>query len=251
MSWLYNLREKPEVDTRSLRNKKHARAAVNQKAPQVPPPLYQVDPKITRSELIGAHTKWLLCTSAFWVRGDQCEVLQPYVPKGYWFETGRPSQLPPPGLDCYNLTGNEPEVPVVKNCRIKKGLTMVLPVLNSFYVACDTPGSFEDPRKGSESVSTAMHSMSIVKATLDGKPISSLDAIYIQTQDGDADYRLATDSFCTDHLEIFDDYGGCPLYASGPYVFLKTTELSAGSHELILIGTWGFCAAVKHQFTIY
>jgi hypothetical protein len=129
---------------------------------------------------------------------------------------------------------------------------MVLPAVNTVSINCDTRRKPADPRIGAEDVSTSMRSMEFVKATLDGKPISSLDAIYIQSQDGDADYRLATDSFCTDALGLFDTLRGCPLYAGGAYVFIDTSKLPVGSHELILIGTDanGFCSAVKHQFTL-
>jgi hypothetical protein len=262
MSRVHKLQEKPDTDSRLLGNKKRqkrVRAAVIEEPTCVPPAPatdpYQVDPKISRSELIGAHTKWLLCTSAFWALGNQCEASQPYVPEGYWFETGRPIALKKPtGIRCSKLTGNEPEVPVVKNCRVKRGLTMVLPAINSIEVACDNCTSFWDPRRGSELVSKALRDMDFIKATLDGVPVSSLDAIYIQTQDGDADYRLATDSFCNDFLGIFGLNGGCPLIVGGLYVFIDTTELLPGPHELLLIGTRnskdGFCSAVKHKFIL-
>jgi hypothetical protein len=253
VSWLDNLREKPEAESRRLgRTKRQKRASAAVTAATVPSSVpYQVDPKITRVELIGAHTKWLYCTVAFWTLGDKCETSQPFVPQGYWFETGRPATLPP-AVACSSLTGNEPEVPVVKNCRFKQGLTMVLPAINALSVACKARRKPADPRIGAESVSTRMRDMKFVKATLDGKDISSLDAIYIQTQDGDANYGFATDSFCIDEFNAFNFYGGCPLYAGGAYVFIDTSKLPVGSHELILIGTDanGFCSAVKHQFTL-
>jgi hypothetical protein len=211
---------------------------------------YQVDPKITRPELVGAHTKWLYCSSAFWVlSGGQCETSQKFVPDGYWFETGRPV---PAGTNCSALTG-EGDVPVV-NCRFKRGLKMVLPVVNYQYVAC-TDGRREDPRLGVEEVMNNLFKMQTLKATLDGAKVASFDVIPVATQDGDADYTLPTPSSrCIDFLGIFRDYGGCPLFGSGQYAFIDTTNLTKGKHELVLIG--GFvdspgCSAVKHVFTLY
>jgi hypothetical protein len=49
---------------------------------------FQVDPSITRPQLVSYHTKWLFCSSAFWVLGNKCEKKQQFVPEGYFFETG-------------------------------------------------------------------------------------------------------------------------------------------------------------------
>jgi hypothetical protein len=210
-----------------------------------PPPPFQVDPKITRPELVGAHAKWLFCSSAFWTLKGQCETKQRFVPDGYWFETGRQ-----PGANCTDLTTYD--IPVV-TCRVKKGLTMVLPVVNYLVVACSDDGKRDDPRKGVAEVMDQLRTMRILQATLDGANITSFDAILVATQDGDGDYTLPSPSSrCYDNFGIFQPQGGCPLYAAGYYVFIDTKKLAKGAHELVLISDYGgFCFAVKHMFTLY
>lgn len=219
------------------------------------PPPYQVDPKISRPELVGAHTKWLYCSGAFWELGEgECETRQKYVPDGYWFETGRPM---PDGTICSALTGDG-DVPTA-SCRVKKGQKMVLPVVNIIYVGCDTEGVREDPRLGPAVLQQLVPGLTIIKATLDGTAIDFLDVLNMILQDGDADYTYPTvrDRGCVESAAGDVDFallGGCPISAGGPYVFIDTKKLSKGAHELILIGEDtrnGFCSAVKHLFTLY
>jgi hypothetical protein len=220
--------------------------------PPPPPPPYQADPKITRPQLVGAHTKWLYCSSAFWVLGEgQCERKQRFVPDGYWFETGR---LMPNTTNCSALTGDG-DVPTA-SCRFKRGLKMVLTVVNFPYWACDTEGALEDPRLGPATLQDLVTTLRIVKATVDGKDIDFQDALMIVTQDGDADYTYPTvRDRCVQSDQVdFPLLGGCPLYAGGPYVFIDTKNLTKGAHELVMIGedtSDGFCSAVKHLFILY
>jgi hypothetical protein len=215
---------------------------------------YQYDPRITRPELVGAHTKWLICSSAFFELGEgQCETRQRYVPDGYWFETGR---LMPNGTNCSALSGNG-DIPTA-SCRFKKGLKMVLPVVNIYYYACDAQGVIEDPRLGPELLQRLVPGLKIRKATLDAKAIDPLDALNMILQDGDSDYTYPTvRDRCVQSSESGVDFpllGGCPISAGGPYVFIDTKNLTKGAHELILIGedtSNGFCSAVKHLFTLY
>jgi hypothetical protein len=212
---------------------------------------YQADPRISRPSLVGAHSKWLWCSSAFWVlENGQCEVKQKFVPPGYWFETGRPM---PTGTDCSALTGDG-DIPVA-NGSLKRGLKMVLPVVNAIYIARDDNGKLEDPRVGVASVSSSVCALTIHKATLDGADVNALDAVTVLTQDGDGDYRMLTmNDACRDEFDLFGTLGGCPLYSGGPYVFIDTARLAPGEHELVLIGedsSNGFCSAVKHVFTLY
>jgi hypothetical protein len=220
--------------------------------PPPPPPPYQADPRMTRPQLVGAHSKWLLCSSAFSALGEgQCETRQKFVPDGYWFETGRSM---PNTTNCSALTGDG-DVPTA-SCRFKRGLKMVLPAVNLFYWACDTEGAVEDPRLGPEFLQNVVPFQKILKATLDGKNVSSLDAVKVVLQDGDADYAFPTvrDRCVQNAAFDFKLYGGCPLYAAGPYVFIDTKNLTKGEHELVMIGvdtSNGFCSAVKHLFTLY
>lgn len=218
-------------------------------------PLYQVDQNITRPELVGAHTKWLYCSGAFWFpQKSKCENKQLFVPSGYWFETGRPYDGP---KKCSELTGDD--ATVVK-CRFKKGKTMVLPAVNLLYYGCDANGDLEDPRLGVSFLMGALGEVKFVKATLDGTNVDPLDAITVVTQDGDGDYKLEFGSAnCAADAPGIDYVlnEGCPLYAAGPYVFISTKNLSKGKHTLILIGegsgevTGAFCSAVKHEFTLF
>lgn len=213
-------------------------------------PLYQVDQRITRPELVGAHTKWLYCTGAFWFpQKSQCADKQLFVPSGYWFETGRPYDGP---KKCSELTDDD--VPVVK-CRFKKGKTMVLPAVNQLYLGCDANGDLEDPRLGVSSLLGILGDLKFVNATLDGTNVDPLDAITVVTQDGDGDYKIQFgNAKCAKSVPQFDYVlnEGCPLYAAGPYVFISTTNLTKGTHKLILIGEYGnACSAVKHEFTLY
>jgi hypothetical protein len=212
-------------------------------------PSFQVDPFITRPKLISAHTKWLYCSSAFWVLKDQCETTQKFVPYGYWFETGRAT---PEGTDCKALTGDG-DVTVVKTCRVKKGLTMVLPVVNTPYIACDfDTGELEDPRLGPSLLweFRACNYHTVHNATLDGKSIDSLDLVTVATQDGDMNQRLSGDPTCNDYND-FLRYKDCPVGGVGPNVFIDTSKLTKGKHELLLIGSGGTtCSAVKHEFTL-
>jgi hypothetical protein len=223
--------------------------------PPPPPPPYQADPKMTRPQLVGAHTKWLLCSSAFWVLGEgQCERKQRFVPDGYWFETGRPM---PNTTNCSALTGDG-DVPTA-SCRFKKGLKMVLPVVNLFYWACDTEGAIEDSRLGPATLLPLLPFLKILKATVDRSDIDFQDAVPVVLQDGDADYTYPTvRDRCVQPTPSsgidFPLFGGCPLYAAGPYVFIDTKNLTKGEHELVMIGedtSNGFCSAVKHLFTLY
>jgi hypothetical protein len=213
---------------------------------------FQVDPKITRPQLVSAHTKWLYCSSAFWVLGGQCETRQRFVPDGYWFETGRSV---PDGTNCSALTGDG-DVSVV-SCRFKRGLRMVLPVVNVIYYACsDADGSLEDPRLGPQALQSAIPLISILKLTLDNGTVDFRDALNVVTQDGDGDYTYPTvRDRCVQSSQVnFPFLGGCPLYAAGPYVFIDTKNLTKGTHELVMIGKDDFlggCSAVKHIFTLY
>ena len=208
---------------------------------------FQVDPKITRPQLVSAHTKWLLCDSAFWVLENKCEKKQKFVPDGYFFETGRPAFE---GSICSELTGNG-DVPVVKTCRIKQGKVMVLPVVNQPYTACNTDGTVEDPRIGPAALSPLIPYFIVHKADLDGAPVDYLDSLNVITQDGDMDSRLSGDATCVDYNGLIPTFTGCALGAVGPYVFINTSKLTKGKHELVLIGeNDGFCSAVKHKFTI-
>ena len=210
---------------------------------------FQVDPDITRPQLVSAHTKWLYCTSAFWaLTNGKCEKTQKFVPDGYFFETGRPT---PVGTNCKKLTGNG-DVHVVTTCRVKQGLRMVIPVVNSLWIGCNEGGGdLEDPRVGPAYLAGTLKKMVVHKATLDGKKIDENSLLNVLTQDGDWDYRLSGDSTCVDKYNNIPDYKGCPLGAAGPYLFLNTRKLAKGPHELILIGeNDGFCSAVKHKFTV-
>jgi hypothetical protein len=211
---------------------------------------FQVDPDITRPQLVSAHTKWLMCTSAFWaLTNGKCEKTQKFAPDGYFFETGRRT---PPGTNCKALTGNG-DVHVVNTCQVKQGLRMVIPVINSYWVGCKEGGGLEDPRVGPAYLAGALKKMVVHKATIDGKKIDENSLLNVLTQDGDWDYRLSGDSTCVDKYNNIPDYEGCPLGAAGPYLFLNTKKLAKGPHELILIGEnkgTGFCSAVKHKFTI-
>jgi hypothetical protein len=71
---------------------------------------FQVDPSITRSQLLSHHTKWSYCSLAIWALGNQADTQQKYVPSGYWFESGR---LMPAGTNCGALTGND--IPTTTN----------------------------------------------------------------------------------------------------------------------------------------
>jgi hypothetical protein len=144
---------------------------------------FQVDPRITRPELVGAHTKWLYCSSAYWELGEgQCERTQRYVPDGYWFETGRPM---PNTTNCSALTGDG-DVPTAI-CRFKRGLKMVLPVVNLPYVGCDlNTGVLEDPRLGPATLQAVINLESILKLTLDNGTVDFQDALNVVTQDGEA-----------------------------------------------------------------
>jgi hypothetical protein len=214
-----------------------------------------VDPTITRPHLVSYHTKWLYCSAAFWALGDQCETRQQFVPKGYFFETGRPSTLPP-GTVCGDLTGYEPEVTVVKNCRVKKGLTMVLPAVNLLYVGCNTDtGELEDPRLGPAVLAELFPDVVFRKATLDNNNTEYLDSLKVLGQDGDFVARLTFGgATCTDGAGINLTLNkGCPVSALGPYVFIDTSKMTKGRHTLILIGelvSAGFCSAVRHEFTL-
>ena len=210
---------------------------------------FQVDPDITRPQLVSAHTKWLYCTSAFWaLTNGKCEKSQKFVPDGYFFETGRPT---PAGTKCNKLTGNG-DVHVVTTCRVKQGLRMVIPVINHSWFGCvEGGGELEDPRIGPAFLAGELKTMVVHKATLDGKMIDENSLLNVLTQDGDWDYRLSGDSTCVDKYNNIPDYKGCPLGAAGPYLFLNTRKLAKGPHELVLIGeNKGFCSAVKHKFTI-
>ena len=202
---------------------------------------------------MSAHTKWLICSNAFLTLGDKCETRQKFVPDGYFFETGRRA-FPPKNKKCKDLTGNDDDVTVVKGCKFKKGLTMVLPAVNYFSFACNEDGTLEDPRYGPQYLSERVRNMKFVKATIDGKKIDPLDAIYISTQDGDFRFKIEVlgHDKCPNRNTYYDDYEGCHTYAGGPYVFINTDKLSKGKHTLILIGSFGdFCSGVKHIFELY
>ncbi|KAI2497734.1 hypothetical protein MHU86_16776 [Fragilaria crotonensis] len=209
---------------------------------------FQVDPDITRPQLVSAHTKWLFCTSAFWaLTNGKCEKTQKFVPQGYFFETGRKM---PDGTNCKGLTGNG-DVPVVTTCRVKRGLRMVIPVVNTLYVACNEGGDIEDPRIGPAYLAGTFKKTVVYVATLDGKEIDEKSLLNVLTQDGDWDYRLPGDATCVDTFNYIPAYKGCPVGAAGPYVFLNTRKLAKGPHQLVLIGeSDGLCSAVKHKFTI-
>lgn len=209
---------------------------------------FQVDPKITRPQLISAHTKWLFCSGAYWRLKGKCETTQKFVPAGYWFETGR---QPTTSKKCSLLTGKG-DVQVVNNCSVKKGLRMVLAVVTANYVSC-TDGVEEDPRQAPAELASYLSRITLHKANLDGKPVGSFNSLIVITQDGDLDYRLSGDASCkpNDINGAIPDYVGCPLGAVGHYVFLNTNILTKGKHELLLIGEVdGQCSAVKHVFTV-
>lgn len=213
---------------------------------------FQVYRNITRPQLVSAHAKWLFCSSAYWLNGDTCEKTQKFVPKGYWFETGRPTNTQ---YNCDSLTGNG-DVTVVDNCNVKKGLIMVLAVITNAWVGCKVKGEgvLEDPRQAPAELALTLPSIVAHKTNLDGKPIHYFNSLKVMTQDGDLDYRLSGDASCVEN--DFDGWlpgsKGCPVGASGHYVFINTKKLSKGKHELLLIGQdyQGWCSAVKHKFTI-
>ena len=127
---------------------------------------YQYDPDISRPGLVSAHAKWLICSNAFFTLGNKCETRQKYVPDGYFFETGRRA-FPPKNKKCKDLTGNDDDVTVVKGCKFKKGLTMVLPAVNFVDFACNLDGTLEDPRLGPQFLSEPVRKLKLVKATVE------------------------------------------------------------------------------------
>jgi hypothetical protein len=210
---------------------------------------YQVDYAIRRPQVVSAHTKWSLCTSKYYIGEGRCDTQQPFVPKGYYFETGR--RLPE-GTICSDLTGVN-DVPVV-SCRIYQGVTLVLPIVSQAYYACDTQGQIEDPRIGPSLLMDQVCNYEVLKATLDNVPISMKDSLRVVTQDGDGNNRLAFGKTpCTDYFGDFALFYNCPLYASGEYVFIDTTSLRLGNHTLVLIGqdnSDGFCSAIRFEFVL-
>jgi hypothetical protein len=226
---------------------------------------YQVDPGITRPQLLSHHTKWFFCSLAYWgTLGKEADMEQKFVPSGYWFESGR---LMPAGTNCGALTGND--IPTTTNGRVTNNQTMVLPVINSPYFACNklTDGALEDPRVGPFKMAFGCENNPFIvhTATLDGQDIDYLDSIVTHGQDGDFVTRLNYgNTACRgDFLAITNiDYKvarGCPLSAGGPYVFINTRALTKGKHVLILVGEAivpnllglpAACSAVRHEFTI-
>jgi hypothetical protein len=199
--------------------------------------------------VVGVHTKWSLCTSKYYIGEGSCDTQQPFVPKGFYFETGR--RLPE-GTICSDLTGVN-DVPVV-TCQINQGVTLVLPVVSQSYYACDEQGQIEDPRIGPAFLMQQVCNYEVLKATLDNVPISMKDSVRVVTQDGDGTNRLAFGKTpCTDYFGDFALFYNCPLYAAGEYVFVDTTSLSLGNHSLVLIGqdnSDGFCSAVRFEFVL-
>jgi hypothetical protein len=202
-----------------------------------------------RAQVIGVHTKWSLCTSNYYIGEGSCDTQQPFVPEGFYFETGR--RLPE-GTVCSNLTGVA-DVPVV-TCRLIRGVTLVLPVVSQSYYGCDEQGQIEDARIGPAKLMKEVCNYEVLKATLDDDPISAKDSVRVVTQDGDGTNLLAFgETPCTDYFGDFVQFFNCPLYAAGEYVFVDTTSLTLGKHSLVLIGqdnSDGFCSAIRFNFVL-
>lgn len=131
---------------------------------------------------------------------------------------------------------------------------MVLPVVNSPYIGCNTEtGELEDPRLAPSTLweYRACNYHTVHNATLDGKPIDPLDLLMVLSQDGDYSQKLSGDPACIDYNEFLPLNEGCPLGAAGPYVFIDTSTMRKGKHTLLLIGSAGeSCSAVKHEFML-
>jgi hypothetical protein len=202
-----------------------------------------------RAQVIGVHTKWSLCTSKYYVGEGSCDTQQPFVPRGFYFETGR--RLPE-GTVCSALTGVA-DVPVV-TCQLVQGVTLVLPVVSQSYYGCDEQGKVEDGRIGPAKLMKEVCNYEVLKATLDGAPVSAKDSVRVVTQDGDGTNLLSFGGTpCTDYFGDFVQFANCPLFAAGEYVFVDTAGLSLGNHSLVLIGqdnSDGFCSAVRFDFVL-
>jgi hypothetical protein len=202
-----------------------------------------------RAQVIGVHTKWSLCTSKYYVGEGACDTQQPFVPKGFFFETGR--RLPE-GTVCSALTGAS-DVPVV-TCQLVQGVTLVLPVVSQSYYGCDEQGKVEDGRIGPAKLMKELCNYEVLKATLDGAPVSAKDSVRVVTQDGDGTNLLSFGGTpCTDYFGDFVQFANCPLFAAGEYVFVDTGGLGLGNHSLVLIGqdnSDGFCSAVRFDFVL-
>ena len=201
---------------------------------------------------MSAHTKWLLCTNAFQYSKSQCTP-QTFVPFGYFFETGRELRISLPENETCDSIGDR-NIYTVTGCKVKQGLTMVMPVVNSMCVAatCDTSKNcqLDDPRYASAAL--WIPSFYVVTATLDGEDIDPIDLPRMVSQDGDFVFKTdMSPTRCPNRYKNVDHMDGYPVGAAGPYAFIDTSRLKKGMHELFLIGgEVAFCSAAKHVFEV-
>lgn len=218
-----------------------------------------MDPFYRRAEIVSAHTKWLLCTNAFEGSKDQCTP-QTFVLPGYFFETGRAlkSPLAVNNATCETLT--DINMYTVTGCKVRRGLTMVVPVVNSYYWAStcdanDTNCVLDDPRLGPDVINSLAEEHKTVTAKLDGVTIDPFDRPKVWMNDGDLTSKAnMSPTKCPKRNTNYDSANGYPVGAAGTYVFINTSEMAKGTHELVLIGKTDlnptFCSAVKFVFQI-
>lgn len=203
---------------------------------------------------MSAHAKWLMCTNAFLYSKSECAP-QTFVPFGYFFETGRELRISLAENETCDSIGDR-NIYTVTGCKVKQGLTMVVPVVTTYYVAvtCDADNSncqVEDPRVATANVWASTYHL--VTATLNGENIDPLDLPRIVSQDGDLVFKAdMSPTKCPNRMKSSDITDGYPLGASGLYAFIDTSRLKKGTHELFLIGEIQsfFCSAVKHVFEV-
>ena len=218
---------------------------------------YQVDPFFRRAEVVSAHTKWLLCTNAFEASKDQCTP-QTFAIPGYFFETGRELKSPlAVNATCDKITDSN--IYTVTGCKVRRGLTMVLPVVNSYAwgSTCDANNKncvLDDPRLAPTQMNPIAETLHIITAKLDNVTIDPFDSPKMYLNDGDMTFKAnMSPTKCPKRRTDYDTANGYPVGAVGPYVFINTRKMTKGKHELLLIGgpdDSNFCSAVKHVFQI-
>jgi hypothetical protein len=208
----------------------------------------------SKEQIVADHTKWLACSYAFDI-GETCSKRQRFVPEGYFFETGR-ALVVPDDTTCADVTATN-SVTEVK-CRIKRGLTMVLPVYNSVCVSVvlDDAGKEQpEPLKVCHVYmweTLELSSPDFIKATLDGEPLDTNTIILSPDKDVLPQIKSNIED-CPDRLFPNLNIDGYPITAGGPYVFLDTSDMRLGEHELVLIGGMasnGCVSGVKHTFVL-
>jgi hypothetical protein len=214
--------------------------------------------KKSKEQLVADHAKWLACSGAFYI-GETCSKRQRFVPEGYFFETGRQLVINTNDTTCADVTAAN-SVPEVK-CRIKRGLTMVLPVHTQlcFSAALDDEGNvLEEPEPLNICYLQMVEGLELdgtdsIKATLDGKPLDTTTIILSPDKDVVALVKTEAEDCPDGYYPEYNHFYGYPITAGGPYVFLDTSDLDLGEHELVLIGgpeSKSCVSGVKHTFEL-